>query len=140
MSEITLEKIDLIRERTGVSYKRAREVLVTSGGDVVEALISLEEQPKPQGQWQERITVTGQELADKVKELIHEGNVRRIIIKKDEKVLMEFPVTVGALGVILLPTLAAIGVIAALVTSCTLVVVRRGDTEAGEEEEPPGSC
>ncbi len=124
-TEITLEKIDLVRERTGISYARARDALVAAGGDVVEALIALEEESPTTAQWQERITVTGRELVDKVKELIHEGNVRRIVIKKDEQVLIEFPVTVGALGAVLLPTLAAIGVIAALVSRCTLVVVRR---------------
>ncbi len=129
MAGITLEKIDLVRERTGVSYSRARDVLVATGGDVVEALIALEEDGPISAQWQERITVTGRDLVDKVKELIHEGNVRRIVIKKDEQVLLEFPVTVGALGAVLLPTLAAIGVIAALVSRCTLVVVRRGDSD-----------
>ncbi len=134
MSEVTLEKIDQLRDRTGIGYRRAKELLEAHGGDVVEALIALEEQSEPVGQWHERITVTGHELVAKVKELIHEGNVRRIIIKKDDRVLLEIPVTVGALGAILLPTLAAIGVVAALATSCTLVVVRRGN---GQQEDAP---
>ncbi len=128
-SEITLEKIDLIRERTGISYARARDALVAVNGDVVEALVALEGEGPITDQWQERITVTGRELVDKVKELIHEGNVRRIVISKDDQVLLELPVTVGAVGALLLPTLAAIGVIAALVSRCTLVVVRKGDCD-----------
>lgn len=133
-----LEKVDLIRERMGVSYERAREVLTRCGGDVVAALVLLEQAEDPATQWTERIQVSGQELVDKVRDLIHEGNVRRILIKKDDQVLIEFPVTVGAVGVILVPTLAALGVIAALVTRCTLEVVRRDHAATAEGEPDSG--
>ena len=72
----------------------------------------------------ERFEVSGEELLKKAKEIINEGNVRRIIIQKDEKTIAEFPLTVGVVGAIVAPVLAAIGVIAALVTECTLVVER----------------
>ncbi len=62
----------------------------------------------------------------KVKELIHEGNVTNIIIKnEDGKTLLEIPVTIGVIGALLVPWLAAIGAIAALVSRCTIVVQRR---------------
>jgi hypothetical protein len=65
-------------------------------------------------------------LVQKVKELIHEGNVRRIIINNDEgKTLLDIPVTVGVIGIVLVPWLAAIGAIAALATNCTIVVERQ---------------
>jgi hypothetical protein len=71
----------------------------------------------------EEFRVNGEELLAKIKELIHEGNIRRIIIKdKDGKVLIEFPLTIGVVGIILVPTLAAVGTIAALVTEATIVV------------------
>ena len=74
---------------------------------------------------QEEFTINGKELMAKVKQLIAEGNVRRIIIKnKDGKTLIEVPLTVGVAGLVLAPTLAAIGALAALVTECTLVVER----------------
>jgi hypothetical protein len=74
---------------------------------------------------QEEFKVSGEELLGKVKQLIHEGNVRRIIIKdKDSKTLVELPLTVGVVGVVLAPILAAVGAIAALVTECTILVVR----------------
>lgn len=74
----------------------------------------------------EEFVVDGEKLLDKVKELIREGNVTRIIIKnKDDKVLVEFPVTIGLVGALLAPMLAAVGAIAALVTECKLVVVRK---------------
>ena len=67
--------------------------------------------------------VTGDKLLTKVKELVHEGNIRRIIIKNEEgKRLIEIPLTLGVVGIALLPVWAAIGAIAALVTDCTIVV------------------
>lgn len=76
-------------------------------------------------QHKEEFKVSGEELVTKVKELIKEGNVRRIIINnKDGKTLVEVPLTVGVIGIVLAPILAAVGAIAALVTECTIVVVR----------------
>jgi len=69
--------------------------------------------------------VRGDNLVSKVKEIIHEGNVRRIIIKDDDgKTLIEVPLTLGVVGAILIPVWAAIGAIAALVTKCSIVVER----------------
>jgi Domain of unknown function (DUF4342) len=71
----------------------------------------------------EEFHVNGEELLSKIKQLIHEGNIRRVIIKdKDGKVLIEFPLTFGVVGFVLAPTLAAVGAIAALVTEATVVV------------------
>ncbi len=75
---------------------------------------------------QEEFKVTGEELVKKVKELIEAGNARRIIIKNEQsETILEIPLTIGAIGVILLPALAAVGAIAALVTKCTIVVVKK---------------
>ena len=74
----------------------------------------------------EEFSVSADNLIEKVKELLHEGNVTRIIVKDEKgKVLLEIPVTVGVIGVVLAPWLAALGVIAALATNCTVVVERR---------------
>jgi hypothetical protein len=76
----------------------------------------------------EEFRVSGEELVKKIKELIKQGNVRRIIIKNEEdKTLVEFPLTLGVVGAALLPVWAAIGAIAALVTKCTIVVEKRND-------------
>ncbi|HJP96672.1 MAG TPA: DUF4342 domain-containing protein [Candidatus Saccharimonadales bacterium] len=73
----------------------------------------------------EEFKVKGDDLVRKVKEIIAEGNVRRIIIKdKSGKTMVELPLTVGVVGVILAPVLAALGAIAALVTECTIAVER----------------
>ncbi len=73
----------------------------------------------------EEFKVTGEDLLGYVKKLIAEGNVRRISIKnKDDKTIVELPLTVGVVGAVLAPPLAAVGAIAALVTECTIVVER----------------
>jgi hypothetical protein len=73
----------------------------------------------------EQFEIKGEQLLSKVKELIEEGNVRRIIIKdKAGKELVTFPLTVGVVGAVLAPVLAAIGALAALVTECTIAVER----------------
>jgi len=75
---------------------------------------------------QEEFSVSSDDLVTKVKELIHEGNVRRIIVKDEAgKILLEIPVTVSLIGALLAPWLAALGAIAAIATRCTIVVERR---------------
>ena len=74
----------------------------------------------------EEFKVKGDELLAKVKQLIKEGNVRQITIKnKDGKTLVVLPLTVGVVGAVLVPVLAAVGTIAALVTECTITVERK---------------
>ena len=81
----------------------------------------------------EEIHVMGRDLVDKVRELIHEGNVQRIIVKDEHgNTFVEIPVTVAAVGVLLAPLLAAVGAISALVAKFTIVVVR-------SEPKPPAS-
>jgi uncharacterized protein DUF4342 len=63
-------------------------------------------------------------LEEKLKEVLHEGNVRRLIVKKDDQVLAEFPLTAAVIGAVVAPILAAIGAIAALVTDCKIEVER----------------
>ena len=75
---------------------------------------------------QEEFKVKGEQVLGKVKELIQEGNVRRISIKgKDGNVIIEFPLTLGVIGAVLAPVLAAVGAVAALVTECTISVERK---------------
>jgi hypothetical protein len=73
----------------------------------------------------EELTISGEKLISTVKEIIRQGNVRRISIhNKDGETLIEIPLTLGVVGALLLPTVAALGTIAALVTQCTIVVER----------------
>jgi hypothetical protein len=74
----------------------------------------------------EEFTVSGDDLIERVRQLLHEGNVTRVIVKDVKgRVLLEIPATIGIIGVVLAPWLAALGVIAALVTNCKIVVERR---------------
>jgi hypothetical protein len=85
----------------------------------------------------EEIRISGDQLLAKVKELVRQGNVRRLIIKNAEgTTLIEVPLTVGVIGAALLPVFAAIGAIAALATDCTIVVERR---DPAEPPAPPPS-
>ena len=77
----------------------------------------------------EEIKVAGRDLVDKVKQLIHEGTIHRLIIKNEQgHTLIEVPITVAAIGAIAAPVLAAVGAIAAMVTNCTIIVERREET------------
>lgn len=83
----------------------------------------------------EEFKVKGDQVVTKLKELLHEGNVQHIVIKNDEgKVLIEFPVTVGLAGALLLPVWAAVGAVAAMVTNCSIEVERSGDDEEDDSE------
>jgi len=82
----------------------------------------------------EEFKVKGEELLGKVKDLVREGNVRRVTIKNsDGKVLVEIPLTVGVVGALLAPPAAAVGAIAALVTECTIEVTRVEDPDSAGE-------
>jgi hypothetical protein len=82
----------------------------------------------------EEINVLGRDLVEKVKSLLHEGNVRRVIIKDDKgHTFMEIPVTVAAVGVIAAPILAAIGALSALVAKFTIVVERVVPKEGSQQ-------
>jgi hypothetical protein len=84
----------------------------------------------------EEFRVKGEELVEKVKQLIHEGNVRRLIIKDEHgKVYLEIPVTVGVIGAIIAPMLAAVGAIAAMVADLKIEVIRSDKTEEKQEKQ-----
>lgn len=79
----------------------------------------------------EEFKVNGEDLLKKVKAIIAEGNARRIMVKnKQGKSIIELPLTVGVVGAALVPAIAAVGAIAALVTECTIVVERDDDTKS----------
>lgn len=82
--------------------------------------------PKKKEQTNEEFKVSGDDIVKKVKELIKEGNARRIIIKNEKgETMLEAPLTLGAVGAVIAPVLAAVGALAALLTKCTIVVERK---------------
>lgn len=125
MSEITLEKVDIIRERTGVNYSESKEALENCNGDVVGALIYLENKSKAE---KNNEHTSKDEFINWVKELVKKGNVTRIKIKKDEKVLVDIPVSAGiaVTSVIYLISepLLAVGVFTAVVAKVTVEITK----------------
>ncbi|MCL7972067.1 MAG: DUF4342 domain-containing protein [marine benthic group bacterium] len=103
--------------------------------DGVEVEVEVEVEAEAEGEeaaadepQREEYTVCGDDLLSRVKELVREGNIRRITIRSDEgNTLIEIPLAIGVVGAMLLPVWAAIGAIAALVTNCTIQVERRED-------------
>lgn len=124
MEEITLEKIDIIRERTGVTYTEAKEALEATNGNVIDALIYIEKNSK---NVKDQIYTTKDEFIEWLKGIIRKGNVTRIRVKKDEKVLVDIPVNAGvAAGVLLmaLPALLAVVFLTAVVTKVTVEITK----------------
>ncbi len=86
--------------------------------------------------WWETIKVEGGELLESVKALIREGNVRRIVIRQGDRSVAEFPLTVGVVGTVAAPMLAAVGAIAALLTNCSIEVQREAPAAAADSSAP----
>lgn len=124
MSEITLEKIDIIRERTKVSYAEAKEALEISNGNVVDALIYIEENKKSA---KDELYTTKEEFIAWIKELIKKGNITRIKIKKEDKVIADIPVNAGVavtvVGLFANP-LITIALFAAALTQITVEITK----------------
>jgi hypothetical protein len=92
----------------------------------------------------ESFKLDGGQMLDRVKKLIHEGNVRRIVIRQNDRVIAEFPLTFGVIGALVAPALAAVGAIAALASDCTIELERTDAVEdTGRQpvtEAPPVSA
>lgn len=102
-----------------------------------EVTVETETREDPGGRSREEHTVSGDRVIAKLKELIHEGNVRHVVIKNEEgRTLIEFPVTVGVAGAVLLPVWAAVGAIAAMVSSCSIEIEREPDDGPSFDETP----
>ncbi|MBU3159131.1 DUF4342 domain-containing protein [Clostridium frigoris] len=128
MEEITLEKIDIIKERTGVSYTDAKEALEECDGNVVDALIYIEAKEKKSAKFNmDEMYTTKDEFLTWIKEIARKGNVTRIKIKKDDKVVIDIPVNAGiAVGIVglCIPYLLGIGIFAAVVTKVTIEITK----------------
>jgi hypothetical protein len=85
----------------------------------------------------EKRTITGGQLLEYVKRLLHQGNIRRIVISQEGRPIAEFPLTVGVVGAVLAPVLAAIGALAALLTECSIEIERVEEKPTMEEIRPP---
>lgn len=134
MKEITLEKVDEIRRRTGVSYKIAKEALELNGGDVLEALIYIENNVVVPFAEENNFKDDNSKKSENIEEfkawlknIIEKGNVSRIKVKKDDTTLVDVPVNAGiaaaVIGVIV-PPILAFGVIATVATKLTIEITK----------------
>ncbi|MDZ4991781.1 DUF4342 domain-containing protein [Clostridium perfringens] len=131
MSQITLEKVDQVIERTYATYAEAKEALEACDGDVVNALIYIEKKREEESKVQEEIMEEKAESFEDIKkflkDLIDKGNVSRVRILKDDKVLTDMPVNAGiAAGAIavIFPSILAVSVVAAIATKITIEITK----------------
>lgn len=117
--DISLDKVDQVVARTGVSFAKAKEALEKRDGDVVEAIIYIEE---TEGSWTESVSDKGEKMVDMVKKLLRKGNVTKITVKKDGEIILNIPVTAAAIGTIIAAPLTLLGLGSALIARCTIEV------------------
>lgn len=124
MEEITLEKIDVIRQRTGLSYAESKQLLEKNGGNMVDALIDYEASQKS---FKQNITETGNDIIDAVKNIIEKGNVTRIKVKKDNRTVVDIPVNAaviaGGIGMFY-PVLLGLGAVTAIASKVSIEIER----------------
>ena len=124
--EITLEKIELVKDRTGVSYKEAKEALLAADGSVVDAIINIEETIDEKGK--NKFTDGAGNVIEKLKELIRKGNVARILVRKDDELILNLPLNVGIVGTVIAPVAMIAGLVTAFGTKCVIEVVKNDGT------------
>ncbi|MDD6042835.1 MAG: DUF4342 domain-containing protein [Eubacteriaceae bacterium] len=116
--EITLEKIELVKDRTGVTYKEAKEALEAAEGNVVDAIVAIEETVNEGAG--AKLGAKGESLKAKIKEILDKGNISRITVSKDGETLLNIPLTVGLLGTVIAPTAVTVGVVASFGFKCKI--------------------
>lgn len=123
---ITLKQVDEVIERTGASYSEAKAALEETNGDVLEAIIKLEngQGSDEAGDKTNKFNEYTDEFVAKLKELIKLGNVTKISVKKDGKDLINLPITAGAIGALFFTPAIIAGIVTALVTGCTLEITK----------------
>ena len=127
--EITLEKIELVKDRTGVSYKEAKEALEAADGSVVDAIIAIEETVNISTG--SKAGEFANETVEKVKELVKKGNITKISVKKDDETIVNIPVNIGLIGTIVAPWGILAAAIAAFGFRCTIDMTKDDRTVVG---------
>lgn len=120
-----LEKMDLLRTRFNVSYARAREVLEAHNWDAIASTVYLEQESRSHRGFTEELKVTGADLVETLKRLLHEGNINRILVRDPKGTeLLNLPVNGVLVVTLLLPILTALGAVVAVAMDYTVVVER----------------
>lgn len=117
--EITLDKVDCLRDRADLSYEEAVEYLKQANGDLVQALVLVE---RDMNEGRRKLVARGNEVLSKLKELVRTGNEMRIKVSQHDKTVVEVPVTAGIVGAVLAPQVAVLGALTALATRCAISI------------------
>ena len=125
--EITLEKIELVKDRTGVTYAEAKQALEENDGSVVDAIIDIEETVNA-GKKERSFGDKGTALFKKLKELVKKGNVARIQVKREEDTILNVPLNAGILGIAIAPLASVVAVVAAFGFKCSIEVIKTDGT------------
>ena len=135
MTDITLEKIDQVLERVpSASYKEAKEALVVTNGNIVDAIIYLEQnkkstkvKAKAKEKMENALGKDAEEMKCQLKEMLKRSNVIRIVVEKDNKTIMNIPLTVGVVGLALGPLVTLVGLSAAVIGKFNIKVENEED-------------
>lgn len=122
MENDTLQKIDDILKRTDTDYSTAKQALEDANGDVLEAIILIENQYN--NQYAQSNTNKGEQIMNQLKDILAKGNATKITIKKNNETIVNLPVTAGLIGAMLAPFLSAAGITAALLTQCSVEITQ----------------
>jgi NACalpha-BTF3-like transcription factor len=122
MDNERLQKIDEIVNRTNVSYEKAKNALDEANGDVLEAVIILQNSNKSFNSNDAK--QKGEQILEEIKKILKKGNATKLIIKKNNETVVNLPITAGLLGAFIAPFLTAAGVTAALLTQCSVEIIQ----------------
>ena len=120
--EITLEKIELVKDRTGVTYKEAKEALEAADGNVVDAIVAIEQSIDMSAD--QKFTKKKNNLKEKVKEILKKGNIARILVTRDGETILNIPLNAGVIGTVVAPWGVIAGTVAAFGFKCRIEFVK----------------
>lgn len=125
--EITLEKIELVKDRTGVTYKEAKEALEQADGSIVDAIIIIEENIDSQSK--RSFALKSGTIVETLKEFVKKGNISKIVVKNsDGGVVLNVPVNAGIIGAVIAPWGVIASAVAALGLKCVVEIVKTDGT------------
>ncbi|HHY47146.1 MAG TPA: DUF4342 domain-containing protein [Firmicutes bacterium] len=131
-AEITLDKVDCLRDRANLSYEEAVDYLRRANGDIVQALVLVE---RDLSEGRRKLVAKGNEIVAKLKELVRTGNEMKIRVSQRDKTLVEVPVTAGIVGAMLAPQVAVLGALTALATRCAISIDSPKDLKAAAQAQ-----
>ena len=121
MENDNLKKIDEILRRTNTDYSTAKEALDAANGDVLEAIIIIENQQRGKASG---VSGKGEQIMSQLKDVLAKGNATKLTIKKNNEVIINLPITAGIIGAFVAPFLSAAGITAALLTQCSVEITQ----------------